>query len=80
MIRDNYGQINSMTMKVKVCTYFQGLTTETKSFAFEITVTEGQTRLGKYLPGLLGYYDRAKLSPLLIGLSFEEKILLGSKQ
>ena len=80
MIRDNYGQINSMTMKVKVCTYFQGLTTETKSFAFEITVTEGQTRLGKYFPGLLGYYDRAKVSPLLIGLSSEEKILFGSKQ
>ena len=72
MIRDDYGQIISMTMKVKVCTYFQGLTTETKSFAFEITVTEGQTRLEKYSPGLLGYYDRAKLSPLLI--------LFGSKQ
>ena len=42
MIRDDYGQIKSMTMKVKVCTYFQGLTTETKSFAFEIKVTEGQ--------------------------------------
>ena len=25
MVRDNYGQINAMTMKVKVCTYFQGL-------------------------------------------------------
>ena len=68
-----------MTMKVKVCTYFQGLTTETKSFAFEITVTEGQTRLGNYLHGLLGYYDRAKLSPLLT-VSSEEKILFGSKQ
>ena len=34
MVRDNYGQINAMTMKGKVCTYFQGLTTETKSFAF----------------------------------------------
>ena len=80
MIRDDYGQINSMTMKVKVFTYFHGLTTETKSFAFKITVTEGQTRLGKYLPGLLGYNDRPKLSPQRIGLSSEEKILFCSKQ
>ena len=42
MDRDNNGQISAMTMKVKVCTYFLGLTTETKSFAFEIKLTEGQ--------------------------------------